>query len=823
LNLPHTFCLGESGTYYKFKFKLPNDISGHVLLQWYYITGNSCTAQGYDQYPFPTGWAPTASTCPHIPEDGNGVPEQFWNCGEVYITGNDGPSVTPAPVPSAPSPTTASPVASPVAAPTPTTASPVASPVTTPGPPTNPSDKTIVGYYASWQQYDRGGIGKPENMDFTKVDRVNFAFFQPDANGNIFGTDSWGDPLALFGPQNWMGTTHCSWDGPNQKTCNKHQYEKGLISLVHAAGGEIYPSIGGWTLSDQFPAVAASATARTNFANQCVELIKDYDFDGIDIDWEYPGYSDHSGTPQDKLNFNLLLDEMRLKLDELGSVTGTYYGLTAALPCGPSHIDNMDIPHVANVLDELLLMTYDLNGPWNSVTGVNAPLYYQGFGDMNLSVDSCVQIWKDGGAPPSKISLGLAFYGRSFAYASGLNTPHSGSDENNWSADDGLPQYFSIVEKLPAMTSVRHDVSKTPYAFFNNGNGFVSYDDERSICEKTEYAIDNGLNGFLIWELSSDLMPDLSTPLLDMVNSKLSNPNLNCASGEPETSAPTPSQTWNPTAANTQSPTVADTQSPTVANTQSPTAADTQSPTVANTQSPTAADTQSPTVADTQSPTVANTQSPTAADTQSPTAANTQLPTVANTQSPTVADTQSPTAANTQAPTAANTQAPTATDTQSPTAANTQAPTVANTSSPTKAPSPSSGPACPSGYTGIIASDTCSQYQHCVGGVSYGDFMPCASGTLFDENLQNCNYYYSVWCNGNPPEGVPLCPNGYTGLMAVDECSGYRHCSNGVVISQKVSCSAGTLYDESIKNCNWAWAFTCGSGRKRGLRGSVDE
>lgn len=79
-------------------------------------------------------------------------------------------------------------------------------------------------------------------MDFTKVDRVNFAFFQPDTDGNLYGTDAWGDPLVLFGPRNYNpaagATSYCSWDGPLQKNCGHHYYEKGLISLVHAAGGK---------------------------------------------------------------------------------------------------------------------------------------------------------------------------------------------------------------------------------------------------------------------------------------------------------------------------------------------------------------------------------------------------------------------------------------------------------------------------------------------------------------------------------------------------------------------------------------------------------
>ncbi len=63
-------------------------------------------------------------------------------------------------------------------------------------------------------------------------------------------TDSWGDPNVLFGPYNWNPSQgseqYCSWDSPTDRPCNYHTYEQGLIYLVHAAGAEIYPSIGGW-------------------------------------------------------------------------------------------------------------------------------------------------------------------------------------------------------------------------------------------------------------------------------------------------------------------------------------------------------------------------------------------------------------------------------------------------------------------------------------------------------------------------------------------------------------------------------------------------
>ena len=152
---------------------------------------------------------------------------------------------------------------------------------------------------------------------------------------------------------------------------------------------------------------------------------------------QYPGYASHSGTPADTENFKLLLNDVRAKLDELGSETGRFYGLTAALPCGPQHIDNMDIVHVGNTLSELNLMTYDFHGAFSDVTGVNAPLYFQGWGDPDFNLHSCVENWLKSGVDRKKINIGLPFYGRSAGDATGLNQPHSGADKSVWGIDDG--------------------------------------------------------------------------------------------------------------------------------------------------------------------------------------------------------------------------------------------------------------------------------------------------------------------------------------------------------------------------------------------------
>ena len=150
-------------------------------------------------------------------------------------------------------------------------------------------DKTIIAYYASWQWYDRNGLAEPAAFDWTKITRANFAFFQITEDGYIYGTDMWADPITLFGFYDWtseVGTVplYCSWDEPNtEPNCMSHHYEEGLIYLAHQAGAHVYPSLGGWSLSDPFPVMAASETARARFASQCVELIKNYNFDGIDL------------------------------------------------------------------------------------------------------------------------------------------------------------------------------------------------------------------------------------------------------------------------------------------------------------------------------------------------------------------------------------------------------------------------------------------------------------------------------------------------------------------------------------------------------------
>jgi len=127
----------SAGYFHSHKYRLPSNLVGeYVLIQWHYITANSCLPEGYNNYQFPPNFNPgSLRTCSYpLPADGNGAPEQFWNCAEIKIR-SSGPISPPTPVitPAPFAPPTSAPVTPPTFAPvTPPTSAPLAPPTSAP-------------------------------------------------------------------------------------------------------------------------------------------------------------------------------------------------------------------------------------------------------------------------------------------------------------------------------------------------------------------------------------------------------------------------------------------------------------------------------------------------------------------------------------------------------------------------------------------------------------------------------------------------------------------------------------------------------------------
>ena len=376
--------------------------------------------------------------------------------------------------------------------------------------------KEVIGYYPNWQWYDRSKLVKPTSIDYSKYSIINYAFFKPELSGAISSTDTWADDNLLNGQPNWAQGGYY----PNTS----------IISRAHNAGVKVLPSIGGWTLSDNFPIIAADPVKRNNFANACVQLINQYQFDGIDLDWEYPGYVDHGGSPADKNNFTLLLQTVRTALTNLGNQNGKTYLLTSCFGASQAHMNNIDWPAVVPLLDCINLMSYDFFGAWDNTTNHNSPLYAPAQGDPTFNINSAVNsLLTTYNVPAQKICTGLAFYGRSFKTPSApqLHGPASGSGDNTtFSEDDGTPLYYNVLKKMSLFDQYTDNLAVSPYLLGKNGlKTFLSYDDSLSIYAKASYIKNKNLRGCIIWEITGDYVETTpgsgviaATPLASAIN-----------------------------------------------------------------------------------------------------------------------------------------------------------------------------------------------------------------------------------------------------------------------------------------------------------------
>lgn len=374
----------------------------------------------------------------------------------------------------------------------------------------------VVGYYPNWQWYDRNKLVNPNSIDYSKYTILNYAFLVPEVDGTISLFDPWADENLLLGQIDW--------------TTGGHVPNTSLIDIAHANGVKVLPSIGGFTLSHNFPGIAADPSKRATFAQSCVTLIQTYKFDGIDLDWEYPGFADHNGTPQDKTYFTLLLKEIRTAIDNYGSSAGKTMLLTAAVGAAEARMENVDWPAVEPLLDIINLMSYDYFGTWDAITNHNAPLFAPSQGDATFNLEHSVnKLIVDYGVNPNKLTAGVPFYGRTTKTNSTpfLHGPSNGVADNiTFQLDEGTPLYYNVLQNLSLFNENWDHIAKVPYLTGKNGlNTFVSYDNLQSIELKAQFIVEKQLRGAIIWEITGDYIETfpgsgqiMGTPLVSKLN-----------------------------------------------------------------------------------------------------------------------------------------------------------------------------------------------------------------------------------------------------------------------------------------------------------------
>ena len=301
-------------------------------------------------------------------------------------------------------------------------------------------------------------------------------------------------------------------------------------------------SIGGWTLSTPFYSIARSAQKRADFARSAVYVTTRYGFDGIDIDWEYPGGGglDPAGigdASTDGANFLLLLQALRDELNRQSALDGRTYYLSIAAPAGNEKIANINPTAIAGIVDWINLMAYDFHGAWEAKTGINAPM-------SNIDPSPTMSAWSvsasvanylnapGGGVPASKLVVGVPFYGRGWDGVSpgpngdGLgqagyeaSAPVIGGSEFPYSTIIGSG-YLALTNGAlvgsGGYTRFWNDAAQVPYLYSPTAHRFISYEDPQSMRVKMDFANQRGLGGAMVWELSEDTAVP-ATSLLDVI------------------------------------------------------------------------------------------------------------------------------------------------------------------------------------------------------------------------------------------------------------------------------------------------------------------
>ncbi|MFW5434768.1 glycoside hydrolase family 18 protein [Paenibacillus apiarius] len=275
---------------------------------------------------------------------------------------------------------------------------------------------------------------------------------------------------------------------------------------------QILLSVGGWSAGG-FSEAASTAEGRRQFAESAVEILRAHPFDGIDLDWEYPCYSEAGikSSPDDKTNFTLLLKELREEIDRQGQADGRRYLLTIAAGADQYYVDGTEMDKVQQYLDFIQLMTYDMRGGFQTLTGHHTNLFTSTGDLFRISVDASVRLFMKAGVPREKIVIGAAFYSRMWKDVPKENdgylqmTPASGGYGPDYSA--------LAAEYIDRNGFIRYwdDEAKAPYLY--DGSTFITYDDEQSLTCKCEYIKEHHIAGIMFWEYSCDRTGNLLSAL----------------------------------------------------------------------------------------------------------------------------------------------------------------------------------------------------------------------------------------------------------------------------------------------------------------------
>lgn len=295
--------------------------------------------------------------------------------------------------------------------------------------------------------------------------------------------------------------------GPDGKlNANRGVPNRELTAQAHEAGVKVLASLGGWGWDEQFAAIVSNPEAEARYVDAVVKLVDENDYDGVDLDWEYPD------TAEEVKGFERLVRTFRSRLDAIGEAKGRPMLVTMAASSNMETLNWLDPKFLLETMDWVNVMTYDYAGEWSDRAGHNAPLFGSskwGVKNPRSLAATMTHLVEKRGMPADHLAVGLPLYGRGFnvpePYASTKDAPKKRLPGGSYQA---IPDLIK-----QGWTRSWDDETKTPWLTAPDGSAVIGYDDAESIRLKTEWAMSKGFRGVFFWQVNGDRLPDGSNPL----------------------------------------------------------------------------------------------------------------------------------------------------------------------------------------------------------------------------------------------------------------------------------------------------------------------